>query len=162
MLLDIRKAIENMSTELKMEQKRMKAAPLGEGCSVPDLSGEDIWQNQLQFCLDEEEVYGGYGVIKSAYPYRQQNDYTRELQDREVQTIILENRYLKAVFLPEYGGRLWELWDKETGKSVIYKRCDPFQQPGGKKCMVQRRRGVECRRNGTFSVYRTADICCQN
>lgn len=109
-----------MSTELKMEQKRMKAAPLGEGCSVPDLSGEDIWQNQLQFCLDEEEVYGGYGVIKSAYPYRQQNDYTRELQDREVQTIILENRYLKAVFLPEYGGRLWELWDKETGKNLLY------------------------------------------
>lgn len=32
----------------------------------------------------------------------------------------MENDHLKAVFLPEYGGRLWELWDKNTGKNLLY------------------------------------------
>ena len=32
----------------------------------------------------------------------------------------MENDHLKAVFLPEYGGRLWELWDKNTGKILLY------------------------------------------
>ena len=27
---------------------------------------------------------------------------------------------MKAVFLTEYGGRLWELWDKKTGKNLLY------------------------------------------
>lgn len=33
---------------------------------------------------------------------------------------MLENDYLKAVFLPEYGGRLWELWDKKKGRDLLY------------------------------------------
>ena len=53
-------------------------------------------------------------------PYRQYNGYTRQLKEKEIQTAVLENRYLKAVFLPEYGGRLWEMWDKETGKNLLY------------------------------------------
>lgn len=32
----------------------------------------------------------------------------------------MENAYVKAVFLPEFGGRLWELWDKEKGKNILY------------------------------------------
>lgn len=64
----------------------MKAAPLGEESCLPDLSGEVILQNQLQFCLgEEEEIYEGYGRVKNAYPYRQRNRYTRELQEREGQ-----------------------------------------------------------------------------
>lgn len=75
-----------MSTELRMEQRRMKAAPLGAESCLPDLSGEVILQNQLQFCLgEEEEIYEGYGRVKNAYPYRQRNRYTRELQEREGQ-----------------------------------------------------------------------------
>ena len=60
-------------------------------------------QNSLEFHLDEtDEIYEGYGRVKSAYPYRQRNTYTRELKEQEVQTAVLENRYLKAVFLPGY------------------------------------------------------------
>lgn len=110
-----------MSTELRMEKRRMKLADLGEESCVPDLSGEVILQNQLKFRLGEtDEIYEGYGRVKNAYPYRQRNGYTRQLRKKEVQTAVLENRYLKAVFLPEYGGRLWELWDKEQDKNLLY------------------------------------------
>ncbi|HIX28342.1 MAG TPA: DUF5107 domain-containing protein, partial [Candidatus Blautia stercoravium] len=42
------------------------------------------------------------------------------LQEKEIKTAVLENDFLKAVFLPEYGGRMWELWDKTTGKNLLY------------------------------------------
>ena len=110
-----------MSTDVRIEKRRMRIATLGKEACVPDLSGEVILQNQLKFRLGEEdEIYEGYGRVKNAYPYRQRNGYTRELSEQEVMTAILENRYLKAVFLPEYGGRLWELWDKEQGKNLLY------------------------------------------
>ena len=62
----------------------------------------------------------GYGRRKNAYPYRQYNGYTRERKEKEIQTAVLENDFLRAVFLPEYGGRLWELWDKTTGRNLLY------------------------------------------
>ena len=107
--------------ELYFSKKKMRIAPPGESSSLPDLSGEHILQNDLKFCLDEEdEIYEGYGRCRNAYPYRQYNAYTRELSEGEVKTAVLENAYIKAVFLPEYGGRLWELWDKETKKNILY------------------------------------------
>lgn len=108
-------------SELRMEKKRMRVADLGEECCVPDLSGEYILQNHLEFRLSEnDEIYEGYGRRKNVYPYRQFNSYTRELKEKEVLTAVLENQYLKAVFLPEYGGRLWELWDKTTETNLLY------------------------------------------
>ena len=110
-----------MGTELRMEKRKMQMALLGKESCVPDLSGESILQNQLRFQLPEDsELYDGYGRVKSAYPYRQRNGYCRELKERKVQTAVLENQYLKAVFLPEYGGRLWELWDKEQDQNLLY------------------------------------------
>lgn len=110
-----------MTSELRFETKKMRVADLGTESCVPDLLGELTTQNSLDFHLGEaDEIYEGYGRVKSAYPYRQRNTYTRELTEREVKTAVLENRYLKAVFLPEFGGRLWELWDKYTGRNLLY------------------------------------------
>lgn len=108
-------------SELRMEKKRMRVADLGEECCVPDLLGEYVLQNHLEFHLSEDdEIYEGYGRRNNTYPYRQFNSYTRELKEKDVETAVLENQYLKAVFLPEYGGRLWELWDKTTGINLLY------------------------------------------
>lgn len=98
--------------------------PVGEAfgeASVPDLIGGLILQNRLEFYLGEEdEIFEGYGRRYNAYPYREFCCYTRQLKMGTVKTAILENQYLKAVFLPEYGGRLWSLWDKVQEKNLVY------------------------------------------
>ena len=49
-----------MKPELRFETKKMMAASLGRESSLPDLLGEMILQNQLEFALDEEdEIYEG-------------------------------------------------------------------------------------------------------
>lgn len=94
---------------------------LGKPSPLPDLYGEHILQNDLIFCLDEDdEIYEGYGRRNNAYPYRQYNSYINDLEEKEVKTAVLENEHVKAVFLPEFGGRLWELWDKKRGQNILY------------------------------------------
>ena len=110
-----------MKPTLCFAEEMMMVSDLGESSSVPDLYGEIVLQNQLEFELDEDdELFEGYGRRKNAYPYRKYNTYTRELKRRPVKTAVLENQYLKAVFLPEYGGRLWMLWDKEADRNLLY------------------------------------------
>ena len=105
-------------SELRFERKNMLAADLGEESCVPDLLGERILQNSLKFYLDEtDEIYEGYGKVADSYPYRQRNNYTRQLKEKQIRTAVLENDRLKAVFLPDYGGRLWELWDKNENRA---------------------------------------------
>lgn len=110
-----------MRPTLYFEDRNMETAPLGVKSSVPDLAGGLILQNNLEFYLDEDdEIYEGYGRCFNSYPYRQRSCYTRELRQGSVRTAVLENAHLKAVFLPEYGGRLWELLDKESGRELLY------------------------------------------
>ena len=52
--------------------------------------------------------------------------YNRERKLRNFKGAILENEYMKAVFLPEIGGRLWSLIDKNENKELLYKN-DVFQ-----------------------------------
>ena len=93
-------------SELRFEWKNMLAADLGEESCVPDLLGERILQNSLKFYLDEtDEIYEGYGKVADSYPYRQRNNYTRQLKEKQIRTAVLENDRLKAVFLPDYQGQ---------------------------------------------------------
>ncbi len=110
-----------MRPELKFEPRVMKVSTIGEAAGVPDLIGGKILQNDLEFFVDEDdELYEAYGTRRNSYPYRQYNSYTREFTEREVRTAVLENERLRAVFLPEYGGRLWELTDKVLGRNLLY------------------------------------------
>lgn len=110
-----------MKAKLRFENKIMKMADFGEKNSVPDLMGGMILQNNLEFQLgEEEEIFEAYGRRETSYPYKQRQNYSRVCKEKEVFAAILENEYLLAVFLPEYGGRLWELWDKEKGENLLY------------------------------------------
>lgn len=60
-------------------------------------------------------------------PYRLQDRYDRDRKLREFKSIVLENEHLKAVFLPELGGRLISLVQKETGRELLYH--NPVFQP---------------------------------
>jgi len=60
-------------------------------------------------------------------PYRMQDRYTRKRAPLALKTIVLENERLQAVFLPEYGGRLYALKDRRTGRDILYR--NPVFQP---------------------------------
>ena len=108
-------------TELRFETIRLRCGTMGPESAVPDVIEQDILQNRLSFSLSEtDEIYEGYGRRPNAYPYRQQECYSRQLREQEVQAAILENDRMKAVFLPEFGGRLWKLYDKLAGRDVVY------------------------------------------
>lgn len=110
-----------MKPELSFKTVKILRSELGNPDSVPDLGSTEIMQNDLVFRLSEEdEIFEGYGRLASAYPYRQQSDYSRKLQEIDTEVAMLENDYLKAVFLPEFGGRLWSLVKKETGENLLY------------------------------------------
>lgn len=63
----------------------------------------------------------GEGMIDSMLPYLQQDGYDRRLQKRSFKAAVLENAKLKAIFLPELGGRLWSLYDKTAKRELLYK-----------------------------------------
>lgn len=110
-----------MKPTLTFETLELPVAELGPESSVPDLMGEKILQNQLTFDLEEgDDIHPGYGRVENSYPYRQFNTYTRTLTMQKVDTAVLENRHLRAVFLPGYGGRLWSLEDKAAGRNLLY------------------------------------------
>lgn len=110
-----------MEATLRFDKIQIRMTDLGEESCLPDLLGISILQNELTFELGEkEEIFEGYGRIGNLYPYRQYDNYGRELKTGTAWTAVLENDHLKAVFLPEYGGRLWELWDKSKGQNLLY------------------------------------------
>ncbi len=53
-------------------------------------------------------------------PYRIQDAYAPEFEERSIKTIVLENEFLRASFLPDYGGRLYSLWDKEKSREMLF------------------------------------------
>ena len=69
---------------------------------------------------DQDKKYIGKGMISTLLPYMIQDGYNREKKEMTVPTVVLENENLKAVFLPEYGGRLWSLYDKNAKKDLLY------------------------------------------
>lgn len=114
-------AFEFMKPILKFESKKIRASELGEESSVPDLLGEIVLQNNVEFHLEEDdEIYEGYGTRKTSYPYPKYNQYTRELKEKEIKVAVLENDFIEATFLLEFGGRLWSLIDKETNRNLLY------------------------------------------
>ncbi|MEG2930489.1 MAG: DUF5107 domain-containing protein [Ruthenibacterium sp.] len=110
-----------MDTELLFTELTLDAGDFGPETSVPDLIPLSNLQNKTQYFLDEtDEIYEGYGMVQTAYPYRHRSMYTRALTPRAVQCAVLENTYLRAEFLPDYGGRLWRLYDKMAQRELLY------------------------------------------
>lgn len=56
-----------------------------------------------------------------------QDKYSRKRIPMKIKLCTLENRFLKASFMPEYGGRLYSLFDKMNGRELLMK--NPVFQP---------------------------------
>jgi hypothetical protein len=68
-----------------------------------------------------------YGRPASYLPYTAQDHYDRARAERELPAIVLENDTLTATFLPGYGGRLWSLTHRPSGRELLHR--NPILQP---------------------------------
>ena len=104
-----------------LKEITLRAADPGTVDPLPELRGYSDTYMRRRFELpDDTDLFVDYGRVRHMLPYLQQNGYERALTDRPVKAVILENAFLKAVFLPEYGGRLWQLYDKEHHRELVY------------------------------------------
>lgn len=62
----------------------------------------------------------GKNCGRRVFPYSMQDNYSRDLESTEIDSIVLENNILKATFLPTLGGRLISLYDKELKRELLY------------------------------------------
>ena len=72
--------------------------------------------------LTEESMENiGYEIGLRLLPYKLQDRYDRNKTIIKLNTVVIENDKIKAVFLCEYGARLYSMQDKETGKDILFK-----------------------------------------
>ena len=77
---------------------------------------------QTDGTLNKESMENmGYEIGMRILPYKLQDRYDRERKIVELKTVVIKNDKLKAVFLCEYGGRLYSLTNLETGKELLFK-----------------------------------------
>lgn len=110
-------------TKLRYEPITLKAANLGGVNPMPDLKNVSYIHAKCDTTAnvtEEDKKYFGKGKIETLLPYLSQDEYDRNVSEKKFKAAILENEYLKAVFLPELGGRLWSLYHKKLKKELLY------------------------------------------
>ncbi|NQX30058.1 DUF5107 domain-containing protein [Microbacteriaceae bacterium VKM Ac-2854] len=74
--------------------------------------------NRLPMFLDRRVYQGSSGRV---YPLPFIDRIASEAVDHEWQAIVLENRFVQVVLLPELGGRIYSGYDKTTGYDFFYR-----------------------------------------
>lgn len=116
---------------VKIENLTLPAAGLGEENPMPDIKNVSYIHAGYEMTpkiSEDEKTHIGKGMINTMLPYRIQDGYDRERELRDFKALTVENKLIRAVFLPELGGRLYSLTDKRTEKELLY--VNPVFQPG--------------------------------
>jgi hypothetical protein len=74
-----------------------------------------VYEDSLELTVD---VLEENGYTKASWPYPMLKQ-TGQQERRSFRAVILENEYLKLTFLPELGGRLWELFDRRCQQDAF-------------------------------------------
>ncbi len=105
-------------TDLRFEDFKIKGHRVGKASWFPAI--RELIKSEISAELDEDDgLFIGYGMMSDGLPYSLQDDYDYPEEELTFKAVILENEYLKAVFLPELGGRLWSIYDKENERDLI-------------------------------------------
>lgn len=107
------------------------AASLGPLNPMPDIKNVSYIHAGYEMTprvTQEERTHIGEGMIPTMLPYRLQDGYDRERKPRAFQAAIVENDHVRATFLPELGGRLWSIFDKDQQRELLY--VNPVFQAG--------------------------------
>jgi hypothetical protein len=108
-------------SELRIEKLTMPSARLGPENPLPAFGHARRFQG-LKVAPDIPEAIArnvGYGQLVGSLPYTLQDAYTRDLTPRDFRVAVLENDLFRATFLLEYGGRLWSLVHKPSGRELL-------------------------------------------
>jgi tetratricopeptide (TPR) repeat protein len=117
-------------TELRIEHLTMPGADLGPENPLPPLrSGRDLHvvREPVPGVSEEMQRNMVYGHVPNILPYTMQDGYNRRQEPRKFQVAILENEFLCATILLAYGGRLWSLVHKPSGRELLDR--NPVFQP---------------------------------
>ena len=116
-----------MHSSVRIEQHVVRASGLSPHAGLPQLdSGGGRVPTQ------EERDLLGVGPDHAerpptVLPYTSMAAYDRTPQDQVQRVAVLANEHLRATFLLDLGGRLWELTDLDTGRELLH-QADWVQQ----------------------------------
>ena len=68
---------------------------------------------------EDEKRFKGWQIGYRVLPYNLQDVYSRKLKQKVYDSIVLENDYIKSIFLPQLGGRLMSLLYKPDKKELL-------------------------------------------
>lgn len=88
---------------------------------------ENLPVRALDSLPQDKRAHLGWQTGFRVLPYRMQDGYTRERGPMTFRSVVLENEFLRAVFLPEVGGRLYSLVWKPLNRELLH--CNPVFQP---------------------------------
>ena len=108
---------------IRIEELEILSANMGVENPLADINNIEYIHADYEVTdnvTEDEKRWIGKGMISTILPYTMQDNYNRVRAPRIFKAVVLENEYLRATFLPEIGGRLWSLFDKEKGKGSGY------------------------------------------
>jgi hypothetical protein len=115
-------------TQLTIEPLVLPSARIGHENPLPHFREAQInRQVDANGLPEERSQYLGWQTGFRVLPYRMQDQYPHQRQPLEFQSIVLENDILKALFLPQMGGRLISLFHKGRQKELLHR--NPVFQP---------------------------------
>ncbi len=116
-------------TTLHIEPYPIPAADLGSENPLPMFRGPD---NDGTVNVDgdvppQDRARLGWRTAWRILPHRVQDNYTRTKSPHAFDSLVLENHFLRAVFLPRFGGRLVSLYYKPGNRELLAR--NPVFQP---------------------------------
>ncbi|MDD5728476.1 MAG: DUF5107 domain-containing protein [Victivallales bacterium] len=107
-----------MMTELYFEKKTLTGPRLGAPSVFPAM--KDAIKTTFHAELGEDDnLFIGYGMLPDPLPYTMLADYETAPEKQDFDGVVLENEFLKALIIPQLGGRLWSLRDKENDRPLL-------------------------------------------
>ena len=106
-----------MST-LEFKKIKMLSANLGDRSDYPILFKEAMFEKGGTLA-ESEGLFLNYGKMMHTLPYSAIENYDHAENLLDYDAAILENDYIRAVFIPALGGRLWSIYDKEHERDLV-------------------------------------------
>lgn len=108
-------------TEIRVEPYVIPAAELGPENPLPTFraADPDSAVRPDDSIPSEDRKLLGWRTAYRVLPYRLQDGYGREKRPRAFRSVVLENERLRAIVLPELGGRLASLYHKPSETELL-------------------------------------------